>query len=207
MRRWHFTCTRSFKGGLRVTRLSQACQTPQVDSRPQRGIRDVIRQTAGRIYDLIPGKRFMLQPLRPLRLPHRLYQHLHFTGPFTVSTPKGSFRVMHHGNEIENEDGPPGRRERVSMNLWMHLAPLARVILDVGANSGVYSLVAAAMNPHATVYGFEPVPKLFAQYMMFCPLNSFDIQPMCVALSNRNGSAQMRGITIDPTLGNMEVQP
>jgi len=33
-------------------------------------------------------------------------------------------------------------RERHSLRIWAHLCPPAREILDVGANTGVYSLVA-----------------------------------------------------------------
>jgi precorrin-6B methylase 2 len=81
-----------------------------------------------------------------------------------VATSQRSFRLIHYGEEIENDffwEGLPGRREKISMGLWMRLVPKAEVILDVGANSGVYSLVAAVMNPAARVYGFEPLTDLF----------------------------------------------
>ena len=36
----------------------------------------------------------------------------------------------------------------------------AKVIFDVGANAGIYSLAALALQPDATVHAFEPTRKL-----------------------------------------------
>ena len=36
----------------------------------------------------------------------------------------------------------------------------ANVVLDVGANAGIYSLAALAIQPDATVHVFEPTPEL-----------------------------------------------
>jgi len=159
-----------------------------------------VTRALGALYDRLPLKRQVLSPLRPLRLPHRLYRHLHFEGPFEVATPGRPFRMVHHGGEIENEcfwEGLPGKRERVSMALWMRLAEEAEVILDVGANVGVYSLVAAAVNPAARVYGFEPLAELYGWYERNCALNSFDIHPHRTALSDEMGVGVMRGWVLE----------
>jgi FkbM family methyltransferase len=158
----------------------------------------------GRFYDRLPFKRKVLSPLRPLRLPYRMYKHLHFEGEFEVATPQRSFRLIHYGEEIENElfwQGLPGRRERVSMALWMRLVRGAEVIVDVGANSGVYSLVAAAMNPAAQVHGFEPLMELFHRYERNCRLNGFDIYPHRTALSNETGLGVMQGWILEKRAG------
>ena len=138
--------------------------------------------------------------LKPLGLPHSVYRHLHFIGEFEVATPRGPFRMFHHGAEIENElfwEGLPGRRERVSMELWMRLCQKARVILDVGANTGIYSLVAAVMNPGARVYGFEPITTLFERYEGNCRVNGFDVHTFRTALSNAAGMGVMRGWVLE----------
>ncbi len=158
----------------------------------------------GKLYDWLPFKRHVLSSLRLCPLPHRLHQHLHFEGQFEVATPQGSFRIIHYGEEIENDvfwEGLPGRRERVSMALWMRLAQTAGVVLDVGANSGLYSLVAAAMNRAARVYGFEPLAHLFHRYVENCRLNGFDIRPRQIALSNEAGIGVMRGYTLEKARG------
>jgi hypothetical protein len=42
---------------------------------------------------------------------------------------------------------------------WEHAANGARVIFDVGANAGIFSLAALAVQPDATVHAFEPTPR------------------------------------------------
>jgi ribosomal protein L11 methylase PrmA len=51
---------------------------------------------------------------------------------------------------VENDlfwAGYAGNWERVSLALWRDLARDARCVLDVGANSGVFALAAAAVSP------------------------------------------------------------
>ncbi|MGE0480744.1 MAG: FkbM family methyltransferase [Phycisphaerae bacterium] len=55
--------------------------------------------------------------------------------------------------------------EPETMGVWMHLARRARVVLDVGANTGVFSLLACAVNPAARVVAFEPVPQVRAKLL------------------------------------------
>jgi FkbM family methyltransferase len=157
-------------------------------------------QILGSLYDCLPFKQPVLTSLRPFHLPNRIYRHLHFNGTFEVATSVKPFKIVHYGDEIENElfwEGLPGRRERVSMRLWMRLAQTARVIIDVGANTGVYSLAAAAVNPSAEIYGFEPVANLFARYERNCRLNGFNIHAYKAALSNSAGTGMMRGWVLE----------
>ena len=75
------------------------------------------------------------------------------------------------------------------MDYWRRLVPKARVILDVGANSGIYSLVAQALNPSAEVHAFEPLPKVFETLKHNVSLNSFPTHLHPVALSDYSGEA------------------
>jgi hypothetical protein len=157
-------------------------------------------RAAGALYDMLPCKRPALSMIRPLHLPHSLYMHLHFMGEFEVATAKRPFRIIHYGDEIENElfwEGLPGRRERVSMGLWVRLAQQARGIADIGANTGVYALVAAAMNANAQIYGFEPLQVLFDRFDRNCRLNGFDISRHRVALSDEAGAGRMCGWVLE----------
>jgi FkbM family methyltransferase len=43
-----------------------------------------------------------------------------------------------------------------------HVALAHGTIVDAGANMGVFSVLAAATHPDATIYAFEPAPKTFA---------------------------------------------
>ncbi|HEY4842440.1 MAG TPA: hypothetical protein VIH78_10765 [Terriglobales bacterium] len=42
------------------------------------------------------------------------------------------------------------------LRCWEAAAKGAKVVLDVGANAGIYSLAALAAQPNVTVYAFEP---------------------------------------------------
>jgi FkbM family methyltransferase len=158
-----------------------------------------LRVFLGDVYDRLPLKQPVMQLLRPLGLPEPLYRHLHFHGVITVPTPGRPIRMQHVAEEIENElfwEGLPGRRERVSMGLWMRLCITAHGIVDVGANSGVYALVARALNPTAPVLAFEPLPDLHARLVRNSELSGFGIDAPRVALSARQGMAAMSGWTI-----------
>lgn len=54
-----------------------------------------------------------------------------------------------------------GEYEPEACRFWSKRARSSRVILDVGANVGVYSLLAAAANPDAAIYAFEPTLEVF----------------------------------------------
>lgn len=53
------------------------------------------------------------------------------------------------------------RYEPHTLSVFASLAARARVVLDVGSNVGVYSVVAAKINRDARVYAFEPVAAAF----------------------------------------------
>ncbi|HXF72962.1 MAG TPA: FkbM family methyltransferase [Actinomycetota bacterium] len=58
-----------------------------------------------------------------------------------------------------------GRRPRpqdaVALEVFAALARRAQVVLDIGAYTGLFSLVAAAANPEAHVHAFEIVPEVY----------------------------------------------
>jgi FkbM family methyltransferase len=65
---------------------------------------------------------------------------------------------------------------------------------DVGANTGIFSLLAAAANPKIRVHSFEPVPyiaRLLSQNVHINPELSERISLHRVALSDRDGSFTM----------------
>lgn len=47
--------------------------------------------------------------------------------------------------------------------LTKHLLLKTGALIDIGANKGEYSKLASEINPHMTVYSFEPHPKTFKQ--------------------------------------------
>lgn len=69
----------------------------------------------------------------------------------------------------------------------------ATMFVDVGANYGFYSLLAAHWNPNIQVVAFEPVPQIFERLQRNIQLNGFQqrVSSYCLALSDRSGPAKL----------------
>jgi FkbM family methyltransferase len=101
----------------------------------------------------------------------------------------GKFKINHWGFQNENElfwRGISGV-EGASLNLWKELAKTSNTIIDIGANTGVYSLVAGAVNPQARIISFEPLPENFARLKANVRINNFNIEPQQIAIGDKNG--------------------
>lgn len=61
--------------------------------------------------------------------------------------------------------------EEKILDCWTKAAKGARVIFDVGANSGIYSLEALASQPDAIVHAFEPTPEIASRLRETAALN------------------------------------
>ncbi len=76
---------------------------------------------------------------------------------------------------------------------FLRLAQRARLFLDIGANTGVYSLLACAANPEVTVIAFEPTPDTHRQLVANIEVNGW--RDRCAArkeaVSNFSGSAKL----------------
>ena len=110
-----------------------------------------------------------------VRLPRSVYQHLGSRGIFSVSIPGGGeFRWRSYGHVVENcvyWDGLQGY-EPESVEPWVAVARNARVVLDIGANTGYFALLAAAASRQgASVYAFEPVARVAAKLRANVALN------------------------------------
>jgi FkbM family methyltransferase len=76
---------------------------------------------------------------------------------------------------------------------WQTMAQGAKVVLDVGANAGVYSLAALAIQPGAIVHAFEPTPEIAARLRTTAEVNG--LQNLYVheaAVLGRNGEALLK---------------
>jgi len=78
-------------------------------------------------------------------------------------------------------------REGAELRVWYELVQSVSVVYDVGANTGVYSLVAST-NEKAQIYAFEPVPLIFDMLKENINLNSLtNITPIPNVVSSENG--------------------
>ena len=166
-------------------------------------VRGSLRNMARRAYRAIPFKRQLFDSVRGrVPLPHSIYQHLHFTGPFRVQVaPNEGFQMFSEGFEVENDlfwAGYGGGWEAVSLRAW---AALCRdqddLILDIGANTGVYALAAAALSPAAEVVAFEPVERVADRLARNVALNDFSIAIERKAVSGHSGRVPIFDVMLD----------
>lgn len=152
-----------------------------------------MKSTLKKLYAALPGKRPLFRLLRAtFPMPERLYRHLHFKGEFEVPVEGGdAFRMMHHGYLIENELFWRGLQgwERVSLELWRRLALRSGTILDIGANTGVYALLARSVNPKARVVAVEAVERVHRKLVQNIALNGNTIEAIHAAASDHVGTA------------------
>lgn len=146
------------------------------------------------VYKRVPFKKELYSTLKAVWKPkEQIYRHLHFVGAFHVKVSASkSFRIKHYGYQVENEifwAGLTNGWEKESIKLWIKLCEKSQTIFDIGANTGVYSLIAKAVNPNAKVYAFEPVARVFKKLEENIALNAFDIIPIERAVSDADGTA------------------
>jgi FkbM family methyltransferase len=80
--------------------------------------------------------------------------------------------------------------EEEILGCWEAEARQARVIFDVGANAGIYSLTALNAQPNAAVYAFEPTPELAAGLRETAALNGLrSLYVHEVAVADKSGHA------------------
>lgn len=145
-------------------------------------------------YNIVPLKKQLFSYLKHFYSPSEsVYKHLHFKGDFDVLIDEEhSFKLRHYGFQIENEifwGGLKESHEKISTNLWINLSRQAETVFDIGANTGVYSLITKSLNPKAKVYAFEPVKRVYEKLCENNILNEYDVVCLEKATSNKTGTA------------------
>jgi FkbM family methyltransferase len=151
----------------------------------------IIKVFIKKIYSLIPFKRNFYLLIKNFNPPASIYQHLYFNGEFKIKIDGNLFfKMIHYGYQLENElfwNGLYHGFEKYSITIWSELSKTQSVVFDVGANTGIYSLIAKANNRNSFVYAFEPIPAIHNLLVRNCAINSYNISTNCVALSNKTG--------------------
>lgn len=148
------------------------------------------------LYSSITFKRELFILLRKFtRLPEKIYKHFHFKGIISVEVDKEhNFKMYHLGEAEENElfwGGIDNGWEKTSLKLWRKLCLDSKTVIDIGANTGLYSLVTKSLNPKANIYAFEPLPKVLEYLNYNVLINKYNIKVTPKALSNYNGFAKV----------------
>lgn len=156
----------------------------------------MIKVILKKLYKNIPFKKDIFYIVQKfIKIDPKIYRHLHFNGTIDVVVDEThSFKMMHYGYYIENEvfwSGLYGGWEKESLKIWSKLAANSNTIFDIGANTGIYALIAKSLKSDNDVYAFEPVKRIYDKLESNNTLNEFNIKCLNVALSDRDGTASI----------------
>lgn len=80
--------------------------------------------------------------------------------------------------------------EKNEISIFINLLTVCNCIIDIGSNTGIYSLIAGTFNKQ--VYAFEPVPEIFTQLKQNIKINNFqNIQPINSAITSFDGKTDL----------------
>ena len=147
-----------------------------------------------RIRSNIPFQNMIYSAIRIIGVPESLYRHLPINGWITIPSNHGRrFRMFSYGDVVENSlfwSRDRRGEDVISLQVWERLATIADgIILDIGANTGLYALLAKTANPDATVKAFEPVKRIAKKLNRNIVGNGYDIEVIEKAVSDKNGVA------------------
>lgn len=152
------------------------------------------------IYLYIPFKKFFFLYLRKkFHISENIYKHLWFRGFFKTKFQKKIFYIYSLPTIIENEifwNGLGKTWEPLSLNIWSKIVKKKKIIFDIGANTGIYSIVSCAFNSKSKTYAFEPNQYFVKAIYNSKIKNNFDIKIQKIALSNKEGSVDFDGYQI-----------
>jgi FkbM family methyltransferase len=131
-------------------------------------------------------------PLRGLAragiLPSSFWSRMPVEETFTVELPDGkSFqyssispdrlaRALYWGDMKDYLSGKGGVHyvEPETLQLWYGLARKAKYVLDVGANTGIFAILACVANPNSKVVAFEAVPTVYERTLNNIRINGWE---------------------------------
>ena len=124
----------------------------------KQGLKTLLYSSIG--FRLIKLLKFVYTP------PIKYAKKLRFKGVFNVKTEKGnSFKLYNNAFLLETHIFWLGidnyQWENKTREIWCDLSTKSNTIADVGANVGIFSVLAKVNNPNALVIAFEPQPNIF----------------------------------------------
>ena len=130
-----------------------------------------------------------------------------FEGVFPVKTKDGvNFMLYNNSFHLETMIFVQGIDEfdweRETRKVWNHLSKSSNIIFDVGANTGIFAVLARAYNNNATVVAFEPQPNIFDILKNNSKANGDSIICENRALSDESGSLPFYNYGNDAFTGN-----
>lgn len=138
--------------------------------------------------------------------PERVIRHLHRMGPVSAPLPNGRcLKLWSRADDwVSNQvywRGWAGY-EPETVPLFFEKAKRARLVVDVGAYVGFYSLLAAHANPEAKVLAFEPFAPNFQRLQRNVTRNRIaNVRCVPVALGEHDASATLYHGAVDLPCG------
>lgn len=135
----------------------------------------VIEAMLGRMVASMVAGGLIRSITRPGLVPNWFWRKLPVERTFAVSLPQGNtLRYRSSGRDAIGRQlfwrGLKGAEYETIAVFW-ELARRSRLVLDIGANTGLYALLACAANPDARVVAFEPVPGVHERLVRNLELN------------------------------------
>ncbi len=143
-------------------------------------------------YNSLPNilKRKILFLTKTLRIPNnKFYKDIRYTGELNVKLNNKELKLISTGGTIENKifwKGIDNSLEPETIWIWKYLSllPETKTVLDIGANTGIYSLISKCLDNRSQVYAFEPSKHIFQKLQRNILLNKYDIIAKQIAISN-----------------------
>jgi FkbM family methyltransferase len=136
-----------------------------------------------------------LKPLVPL-LPSLLVDRLPVVGTVTVAVPGGPVLRLDSDGRDRLAAGlfwrGPASFEPETVRVFWRLLPGCEIVFDVGAHTGIYSLLAGLESPERRVFAFEPVPETAERLRRNLTGNGLtNVHPVESAVSDRDGTLDL----------------
>jgi FkbM family methyltransferase len=152
----------------------------------------IYQSTIKRINSLpVKYRNIFIKTIKCLRIPNnKFYKDLKYTGPIIIHINNKKFKFLSEGGTIENEifwKGIHNSWEPETIWIWEKLSRISHCIIDIGANTGLYSLVSETVNLACIIYAFEPAQNTFEKLKINVAINNYKISAHKLALSNNDG--------------------
>lgn len=82
--------------------------------------------------------------------------------------------------------------EPETVRLFMQIVPSCSTLIDIGANTGIFSVIAGIVNPHCAIYACEPVARICERLKKNLSVNNLTHATVCeIAITDYNGSVDL----------------
>jgi FkbM family methyltransferase len=140
-----------------------------------------------RYFPIATGKQRLVSAFRRLSKPESVLRQTTLTG-YSVPVQMNCDLTKY----IQRQLYFFGSYELTESRLWERFSRQASVIFDVGANVGLYSILAGLNNSLAAVHAFEPTPELQSRLQANISLNGLqNIVVNTLAVGKQRGIAQL----------------